>query len=58
MGASTGCVFYEPNDKVFSTISEDGKKAIEDTFQKLKSNQMDPYAFVDQYCPKDVKVGG
>lgn len=58
LGASTGCVFYEPNDKVFSTMSDEGKAAVEDTFQKLKSNEMDPYAFVDQYCPADVRVGG
>jgi hypothetical protein len=39
-------------------MSDEGKAAVEDTFQKLKSNEIDPYAFVDQYCPADVRIGG
>ncbi|MEL7608232.1 MAG: BMP family protein [Bacillota bacterium] len=57
MGVPTGCVYFVPNDAVYNTMSEEGRKAMDDLFDKLMKGEVDPYGMIDQYVPANVKVG-
>lgn len=57
LGASTGCVFYEPNEAVFSTMSAEGQAAVEDMYQKLKNGEIDANAFIAEHLPAELKLG-
>lgn len=57
MGVPTGCVFFVPNDAVYNTMPEEGRKAMDDLFDKLMAGEVDGYALIDQYVPANVKVG-
>lgn len=55
-GAATGCVYYVPNDALWSNMPAEGKTALEDMLAKLTSGEIDAYEFMDTYCPADLRL--
>ncbi len=57
MGCDTDCVFYVTNAQVWDTAMDDeGKAAVEDAFQQMKSGDMDADEIIDEYLPSDLEL--
>lgn len=58
LGVDTGCVYYVPNEKIFTTaLSAEGQAAVEEVFQKLGAKELDARALVEELVPATLKVG-
>ncbi|MCI8478283.1 MAG: BMP family ABC transporter substrate-binding protein [Oscillospiraceae bacterium] len=57
MGCDTGCVFYTKNDSVWdANMSDEGKAAVEDAYQKMASKELDAQKIIDDYLPDAIRV--
>ena len=57
MGCDTGCVFYTKNDSVWdANMSDEGKAAVEDAYQKMANKELDAQAVIDEYLPDAIRV--